>query len=82
LHSQLVQHALGYDLEAKFTHFLTELGWYDLHGQAVAIALAAQGINNYVGFPRMVVNLQVVVLNQLQPSALSHIQILLGEEVF
>jgi hypothetical protein len=23
LHSQFIQHALGYDLEAKFTHFLT-----------------------------------------------------------
>jgi hypothetical protein len=23
LHSQLVQHALGYDLKVKFTHFLT-----------------------------------------------------------
>jgi hypothetical protein len=41
----------------------------------------AQGISNYVGFPQMVVNFQVVVLNQLQPSTLSHIQILLGEEV-
>jgi hypothetical protein len=47
----------------------------------VAIALKAQGIGNYVGFPRMIVNFQVVVLDQLQPSTLSHIQILLGEEV-
>jgi hypothetical protein len=23
LHLQFIQHALGYDLEAKFTHFLT-----------------------------------------------------------
>jgi hypothetical protein len=31
----------------------------------MAIALAAQGIGNYIGFSRMIVDLQVIVLNEL-----------------
>jgi hypothetical protein len=45
------------------------------------MGLAAQSIRNDIHLPRMVVNLQIIVLDQLQPSFLVHVQIRLGKDV-
>jgi hypothetical protein len=41
--------------------------------QIIAMRLAAQGIRNDIHFSRMIMNLQIIVLNQLQPSSLAHV---------
>jgi hypothetical protein len=49
--------------------------------QVVAVSLAAQGIRNHIRLTRMIVNLKIIVLDQLQPSSLLHVQISLSEKV-
>jgi hypothetical protein len=49
--------------------------------EVVAVSLAAQGIHNHICLTRMIVNLKIIVLNQLQPSSLPHVQIGLSEKV-
>jgi hypothetical protein len=41
----------------------------------------AQGICNHIRLTGMIVNLKIKVLDQLQPSSLSHVQISLSEKV-
>jgi hypothetical protein len=57
MYPQLTQQALWHCLKLEITHFLTQLSWYDFHGQTVAVALTAQGVSNYIGFPGMIVDL-------------------------
>jgi hypothetical protein len=45
------------------------------------VSLATQGIHNLICLTRMIVNLKIIVLNQLQPSSLPHVQIGLSEKV-
>src|SRR6185369_12848570 len=47
----------------------------------VDIASPAQSICYNIGLTRMIVNLQVIVLDQLQPSSLSHVQLTLREYI-
>jgi hypothetical protein len=49
------------------------------HG--VAVLLSAQGIGYDIGLARMVVDSDVIILNQLQPSSLPQVQIHLGEDI-
>jgi hypothetical protein len=49
--------------------------------QVVAVSLAAQGIRNHIHLTKMIVNLKIIVLDQLEPSSLPHVQISLGENV-
>jgi hypothetical protein len=49
--------------------------------QVVAVSFAAQGICNHIRLTGMIVNVKIVVLDQLQPSSLLHVQISLSEEV-
>jgi hypothetical protein len=49
--------------------------------QVVTVSFAAQGIRNHILFTRVIVNLKIIVLDQLQPSSLSHVQIRLSEKV-
>ena len=44
--------------------------------------LPAQGICYNIGFSRMVVHFQIIVLDQLWPSMLPHVQLRLSEDVF
>jgi hypothetical protein len=49
--------------------------------QVVAMSIATQGIHNHIRLIGMIVNLKIIVLGQLQPSSLPHVQISLSEEV-
>jgi hypothetical protein len=49
--------------------------------QVVAVSFAAQGIRNHIHLTGVIVNLQIIVLDQLQPSSLMYVQISLSEKV-
>jgi hypothetical protein len=49
--------------------------------QVGAVSLAAQGNRNHIRLTRMIANLRIIVLDQLQPSSLSHVQIILSKKV-
>jgi hypothetical protein len=49
--------------------------------QVVVVSFVTQGIRNHIRLTGMIVNLKIIVLNQLQPSSLSHVQISLSEKV-
>jgi hypothetical protein len=49
--------------------------------QIIAMCLAAQVIRNDIHLSRMIMNLQIIILDQLQPSSLAHVQIRLGEDI-
>jgi hypothetical protein len=50
-------------------------------GQVVTVSFATQGICNHVCLTGVIVNLKIIVLDQLQPSSLPHVQIRLSEKV-
>ena len=43
---------------------------------------STQSIRYHIGLAGVVVNLHVVILDQFDPSALPHVQLLLGEDIF
>jgi hypothetical protein len=45
------------------------------------VSFAAQGIRNHIRFAGVIVNLKIIVLDQIQPSSLLHIQIRLSRKV-
>jgi hypothetical protein len=45
------------------------------------MCLAAQGIRNDIRFSWMIMNQQIIILDQLQPSSLAHVQFWLGEDI-
>jgi hypothetical protein len=47
----------------------------------VPVSFATQGIRNHILLTGVIVNLNIIVLDQLQPSSLPHVQISLSEEV-
>jgi hypothetical protein len=49
--------------------------------QVVAMSFVAQGIRNHIRLIRVIMNLKIIVLDQLQPSSLTHVQISLRENV-
>ena len=49
--------------------------------QRVAMRFPAQGIRNDVCLARMIMHLKVIILDQLEPSSLMHIQLWLSEDV-
>jgi hypothetical protein len=51
------------------------------NGKVVTVSFTTQGIRNHIRLTGMIVNLKIIVLNQLQPSSLSHVQIRLSEKV-
>jgi hypothetical protein len=46
----------------------------------VAVSLAAQHVRNDVFLTQVIMNFQFIVLDQLEPHSLPHVQIHLGEE--
>jgi hypothetical protein len=50
-------------------------------GQVVTVSFVTQGICNHVCVTGVIVNLKIIVLDQLQPSSLLHVQIRLSEKV-
>jgi hypothetical protein len=49
--------------------------------QVVAVSFATQGIRNHIRLTGMIMNLKIIVLDQLQPYSLPHVQIRLSENV-
>jgi hypothetical protein len=49
--------------------------------QIVAVSFVSQGIRNHIRFTEMIVNHKIIVLNQLQPPSLTHVQISQSENV-
>jgi hypothetical protein len=49
--------------------------------QVVVVSLPAQGIRNHIRLSGVIMNLEIVILDQLQPSSLAHVQIGLSENV-
>jgi hypothetical protein len=49
--------------------------------QVVAVSFVAQGIRNHIRLTGVIMNLKIIVLNQLQPPSLAHVQISLSENV-
>jgi hypothetical protein len=49
--------------------------------QLVAVSFASQSICNHIRLTEMIVNLKIIVLDQLQPFPLPHVQIGLSEKV-
>jgi hypothetical protein len=45
------------------------------------VSFATQGIRNRICLTGMIVNLKIIVLDQLQPSSMLHVQIRLSEKV-
>jgi hypothetical protein len=50
--------------------------------QVVALSFAVQGIHNHIHLTGEIMDLKVIVLNQLQPPSLTHVQIILSENAF
>jgi hypothetical protein len=50
-------------------------------GHVVTLSFVTQGICNHVCLTGLIVNLKIIVLDQLQSSSLSHVQIRLSEKV-
>jgi hypothetical protein len=49
--------------------------------QVITVSFVTQCICNHIYLTEMIVNLKIIILNQLQPSSLSHIQIRLSEKI-
>jgi hypothetical protein len=49
--------------------------------QVVVVSFVVQGIRNHIHLTRVIMNLKIIVLNQLQPPSLTHVQIGLSENV-
>jgi hypothetical protein len=44
--------------------------------------LTTKSIGNHICLARMIVHLEIIIFNQLNPSSLTHIQLGLGEDIF
>jgi hypothetical protein len=49
--------------------------------QVVIVSLVTQRIHNDICLPRVIVNFQLVVFDQLESSSLPHVQVKLSEDV-
>jgi hypothetical protein len=49
--------------------------------QIVVVSLTTQCVHNYIRLARMIVNLQLAILDQIEPSSLPHIQVRLHEDI-
>jgi hypothetical protein len=50
--------------------------------QGVTMGLTAQSIGNNVCLVGMIVNLEIIIFDHLQPSSLMHVQLRLDEDIF
>src|ERR1043165_356577 len=81
LHLKCCHKSTRNNLQPELLELLTQLEWHGLSIRNMDMALAAQRIRNDICFARMILHIQVIVLNQLQPSALPEVQLPLGENV-
>src|ERR1044072_4752616 len=73
LHLKCCHKSTRNNLQPELLKLLTQLKWHGLSSSNINVALAAQRICNNICFPRMILHIQVIVLNQLQPSALPEV---------
>src|SRR3954468_21314433 len=81
LHLKCCHKSTRNNLQPKPLELLTQLKWHSLSFSNIDVALTAQHICNDICFARMILHIQVIVLNQLQPSALPDVQLPLGEDI-
>src|SRR3954469_4191477 len=67
--------------QPELLELLTQLKWHSLSISNIYMALTAQRICNNICFTRMILHIPVIVLNQLQPSALPEVQLSLSEDI-
>src|ERR1043165_9215201 len=81
LHLKCCHKTTRNNLHPESLELLTQLKWHGLSISNINVALTAQRICNNICFSRMILHIQVIVLNQLQPSALPEVQLSLSEDV-
>src|ERR1043165_1736755 len=81
LHLKCCHKTTRNNLQPEFLELLTQLKWHSLSISNIDVALTAQCICNDICFTRMILHIQVIVLNKLQPSALPEVQLPLSEDV-
>src|ERR1043165_4544391 len=81
LHLKCCHKTTRNNLQPEPLELLTQLRWHSLSISNIDMALTAQRICNNICFARMILHIQVIVLNQLQPSALPEVQLPLDEDV-
>jgi hypothetical protein len=42
---------------------------------------SAEGVGNYIGFSRVIMDTKIIVLDELNPSPLSNVQLRLGKDI-
>src|SRR3954462_7920956 len=81
LHLKCCHKTTRNNLQPKLLELLTQLKWHSLNISNIYMALTAQRICNNICFARMILHIQIIVLNKLQPSALPEVQLPLSENV-
>src|SRR3954464_14713265 len=81
LHLKCCHKTTRNNLQPESLELLTQLKWHSLSISNIDVALTAQRICNNICFTRMILHIQVIVLNQLQPSALPEVLLPLSENV-
>src|SRR3954469_25927845 len=81
LHLKCCHKSTRNNLQPESLELLTQLKWHSLDISNIDVALTAQRICNDICFTRMILHIQVIILNKLQPSALPEVQLPLSENI-
>src|SRR3954471_1941137 len=81
LHLKCCHKSTRNNLHPELLELLTQLKWHSLSISNIDVALTAQRICNDICFTRMILHIQVIVLNKLQPSAQPEVQLPLSENI-
>src|ERR1044072_3343223 len=81
LHLKCCHKTTRNNLQPELLELLAQLKWHSLGIRNIDVALTAQRICNDICFTRMILHIQVIVLNKLQLSALPEVQLPLSENV-
>src|ERR1043165_8479662 len=73
LHLQCCHKSLRNYLQSEVLELLTQLRWHTLSISNIDMALTAQRISNNVCCTRMILHIQIIILNKFQPSALPEV---------
>jgi hypothetical protein len=66
----------------QLSKLIMQLGWYNIHYQLICMGPLTQSIGYHICFSRMVVDSNIIILDQLQPSSLPKVQVWMCENVF
>src|SRR4051812_27833832 len=81
LHLKCCHKSTRNNFQPELIKLLTQLKWHSLSISNIDVALTTQRICNDICFTRMIMHIQVIVLNKLQQSALPEVQLPLSEIV-